>query len=272
MANISTYLNRITSAHSDKPKFMAMVAADLQPFVDAQNLLENLWTYFDLGTPTQVLIKGGRQNDVWDTRFDDTFGPYNDVPDRYVTIYEGGGAIGAQLDIIGEWVNLSRVITVPLPDPWFRLGDIPRGLGRGIVYNPNISTGTYLSALDDEIYKRLLVARIAANKWDGTSENALDILNMFFIDPATYPIVDDKQTMWTIYALAGKIPDPRTLEIFCGGYLPLKTAGVTTDYLVTSVDGAPIFGLGVNNGIIGGLGYGAVGVPAKDMIVNNLGQ
>ncbi|TXH35314.1 MAG: DUF2612 domain-containing protein [Rhodospirillaceae bacterium] len=48
MADISQYLTLVTSEHSDKPKFMALVEAISQPFVDVQNLMTSMPAKFDL--------------------------------------------------------------------------------------------------------------------------------------------------------------------------------------------------------------------------------
>ena len=48
MSNISDYQGLITSEHADKPKFMAMVGAVAQGFVDLQNFLESLQAEFDI--------------------------------------------------------------------------------------------------------------------------------------------------------------------------------------------------------------------------------
>jgi len=50
MADISDRLDLITSAHKDKPRFVATVAALLQPAVDAIWLLQHLYQYYDLDT------------------------------------------------------------------------------------------------------------------------------------------------------------------------------------------------------------------------------
>ncbi len=50
MIDITTYLNRITSEHKTKPKFMSMVEARLRPFIDLFELLETFDAAFDLDT------------------------------------------------------------------------------------------------------------------------------------------------------------------------------------------------------------------------------
>lgn len=42
------YTNLITSEHADKPKFMAMIALTVQPFIDQQTVLQSMPSLFDL--------------------------------------------------------------------------------------------------------------------------------------------------------------------------------------------------------------------------------
>lgn len=171
-------------------------------------------------------------------------------------------ATAAQLDIVGQWINLSREVQVPVPDPWFRWGDAKRGWGAGYWKQP-IDQSTYFVSLDDDTYRSLLIARIQGNQWDGTSSEALAIMQMFFT-PARIPgatlIVDDHLTMDTYYALSGAWPDTVTMELFANDYLGLDAAGVCTNHYINSVNNTPVFGWGVDNSMIGGWGHGSYGV------------
>lgn len=178
-------------------------------------------------------------------------------------------AVGPQLDAVGERINLSRNIVAPIRDPYFRWGDPTRGWGFGRWWQ-DIGYGNYITQLDDNTYRQLLYARILANKWDGTTESAIEIMNGFFNQfyPNSYVIGDDKMCLTLIYGMAGVIPDDIMLEIFSNGYLPLHPAGVRTYYLVTSVQNTSLFGWGVQNQYISGWGVGAWGMNAQDFITN----
>jgi hypothetical protein len=178
-------------------------------------------------------------------------------------------AVGKQLDIDGEWINLARNILVPLRDPWFRWRDPTRGWGM-VIWKEPFDTGTFLESLDDETYRRLLRARIAANHWDGTASQAKDILRSFFTDLSYNLIVEDRQAMSVIYAISGRIPSVLDLEIFDGDYLPLQVAGVTTYHLVTTIDESPIFGWGLDNDVVGGWGAGSWGASPRFVIEQQL--
>lgn len=44
------YTDLITSQHNDKPKFVAMTASDVEPFVEIENILLNIPSYYDVDT------------------------------------------------------------------------------------------------------------------------------------------------------------------------------------------------------------------------------
>ena len=218
------YLNLITPYHRSKPKFSAMIAAIVAPFILAQERIAGLIADFDIDS-----------------------------------------AIGVQLDAVGEWVGLSRYIVTPLENVWFSLGIEGLGLGQAPILGP-YDSDTGLTTLDDNLYRKLLKARIAINNWDGTVPAAQAALDIFFDDPDSLVFYDDRGDMTASIAISQKIPAILLLVILAGGYLPVEPGGVEVDYLVTSVDGAPCFGLGANNEFIGGLGFGAMANPIADRL------
>lgn len=218
------YRNLITPYHRSKPKFSAMVAAIVAPFVLAQDRIAGLVEDFDIDS-----------------------------------------AIGVQLDAVGEWVGLSRFIVTPLENVWFSLGIEGLGLGQAPILGP-YDSDTGLTTLNDDLYRKLLKARIAINNWDGTVPAAQAALDIFFDDPDSLVFYDDRGDMTASIAISQKIPAILLLVILAGGYLPVKPGGVEVDYLVTSVDGAPCFGLGANTDFVGGLGFGAMANPIADRL------
>lgn len=169
-------------------------------------------------------------------------------------------AVGKQLDVVGEWVGVSRTITVPLPQVYFSL-DVPGlGLDEGTLKGPFDPT-TGLLSLPDDAYRTLLRARIAANHWDGTIPGAYAVWDALFSASGYGILIVDNGDMSMMYALRGPVPDAVTLALFTGGYLNLKPAGVrVSQYLTPSVPHAPYFGIGLQNESIAGLGSGAFGV------------
>jgi hypothetical protein len=200
-------------------------------------------------------------------------------------------AIGAQLDVDGEWIGRSRFVSVPIPGAFFSF-DTP-GLG----WDEGLWKGPYdgadgISQLPDDLYRRLLYAKRAANSWDGTTDGAEAILRTFLPDPATLVFIDDDgravsppnyfafdtdgsgwdQGEWQssgpdTYSLslhytvgiAGRLPSAIELHILGGGLIPIKAGGVKVDYAVTTVDGAPLFGFDMEDDNVSGWDVGTWG-------------
>jgi len=215
--------------------------------------------------------------------------------ESFIEKFDLDTAIGVQLDAVGEWVGRSRYVTIPLPNVYFSF-DIP-GLG----WDEGVWKGPYdptegLTRLDDDLYRLLLRAKIAANHWDGTVPGARVALRKMFTellqlgaqpiisedgspllaedgspilaDPALFQgfYVEDTMRMSVIFALAGHLPSAIFLSLWAGGYIPLKPAGVEAIYLFTSVNDTPVFGFDVANGYISGWDEGSWGVNRPDLV------
>lgn len=150
-------------------------------------------------------------------------------------------AIGAQLDAVGEWVGRSRFIVTPIDNAWFSFDTAGLGFDQGVWRDPYASD-TGLTRLDDDSYRVLLRAKIAANGWDGTVEDAAAALDLVFGGNGSILYIEDRQDMSMIMGLAGSLPNALIIAMFGGGYIPIKPGGVRVNYVTTSIDGAPIFG------------------------------
>lgn len=219
-------------------------------------------------------------------------------------LFDIDSAVGVQLDRVGKKIGRSRNITVPISNVWFSFGDPLRGFGRGLWRGP-YSDGTQVSTLDDEVYRKLLRAKIRANVWDGTVEGAQDALDAFFDDPETQVFVVDQSVdlqpvayfgfsqgaaggfgrgiwkgrvdpsqdpnraaMALTVVVSGKIPPLVYLFLLAQDLISIKPEGVSVRYAVTSVDKTPVFGFGMQNDFVSGFGTGSWGVN-PDYFVNN---
>ena len=192
-------------------------------------------------------------------------------------------AIGAQLDIVGQWVGRSRDITVPLQGLYFSFDNPALGFDLGVWKGP-YDTGTGVSRLSDDEYRSLLRGKILSNSWNGTAAGAQAILDAFFGDPATHVFVQfegqaahpvapgvpslDQLDMSMIVGVSGKRPPLLYLALLSEGYLPTKPVGVRLTYLVTSVDRTPMFGFDVQNEFIAGFDTGSWGIGPYDPTSN----
>lgn len=171
-------------------------------------------------------------------------------------------AIGVQLDVVGEWVGRTRFIRIPIAGAWFSWDEEWKGWEQGVWYQPEYDTPSGITRLDDETYRTLLRAKIAANNWDGTLPSAKAALEILFPNGETQILVIDNQDMTMTFGVSGVIPSALFIALLSQGYLPLKPEGVRADYLITTVDG-PLFGWDVENEFIAGWDEGAWGAPPE---------
>lgn len=221
VSNTLRYLNRITSEHNQKPKFMASVAALVQPLADLSDAENSFSWSFDLDF-----------------------------------------AVGAQLDVIGQWVGRPRALVVPILGVYFSFDDSTLGFDRGVWKGP-FDPESGITHLSDEPYRVLLRAKIALNSWDGTIPQSNAIWNKIFSGTGikVYTIDYGDMSMGTV--LGGTTaPDALTRALFSQSYLQLKPEGVLhrgTSYI--TVLGAPAFGFDAQTAAVGGFDRGAWVAP-----------
>ncbi|KVT68933.1 DUF2612 domain-containing protein [Burkholderia ubonensis] len=169
-------------------------------------------------------------------------------------------AVGDQLDAVGLWVGVSRRIRTPLTGIYFSFDIDGLGFDQGIWKGP-FDPDTGLTVLDDDTYRLVIRAKIGANHWDGTLEQSAAILNSIF-GANTHVFIEDHQDMSMTIGISGKVPSAVFLALLAGGYIPLKPEGVRVNYtIVTTVDGAPLFGFDMNNQFVAGFDVGVWGRP-----------
>jgi len=138
-------------------------------------------------------------------------------------------AVGAQLDILGLWIGVSRRIKVPVSNVYFSWDTAGVGWEQGVWLQSTDATST-ISVLDDDTYRLVLRAKIGANNWDGTIITAAPILSEIFEDSGTYVQIRDNGDMsFTAYIL-GPEPSALKMALISGGYIPIKPAGVMANY------------------------------------------
>lgn len=179
--------------------------------------------------------------------------PYRDLAALAARIADGlydvDTAEGQQLDFTGQWIGAGRWIATEEP-VWFSLDVHGLGMDEGKWQGP-YETSQTLVQLDNANYRLLLYAKIAANYWNGTIEDAYAAWDQV-LAPAGWQIViqdglpkgpNAHGSMNVIQALMGPPLDAVTLALFQGGYLGLKSAGVGTGYMIQNQ--GPQAGLGL---------------------------
>jgi len=160
-------------------------------------------------------------------------------------------AVGNQLDIIGQWVGISRVVNV-LTNVYFSFDTIGLGFDEGTWFGPNDYT-TGLTSLPDENYRTLLRAKIALNHWDGTIPGAYSIYAILFANEGYNIIIQDNGNMTMYFGIVNGNPDAVTIALLVGGYISTKPAGVEiAAYYINSIPNTMIFGFDSIGPSIGG--------------------
>lgn len=168
-------------------------------------------------------------------------------------------AVGVQLDAIGLWVGLSRLVRSPLA-VYFSFDTPGLGFDEGSWKGP-FDPDEGLVSLDDETYRLFLKARVAANHWDGTIEGWKSVMDFAFSGSGFTVFMQDHQDMSISIYVAGTPPPAIFKELLTGDYLPLRPAGVRINGYFVSSAPAPLFGFDIQNAYIAGFDTGAWGVP-----------
>jgi hypothetical protein len=168
-------------------------------------------------------------------------------------------AIGVQLDQTGQWIGRNRELTEPVYDAYFSFDTDGLGFDQAVWQGP-YSPAEAIFYLDDETYRRLLYAKIAANNSDGTFETILSIYANFFSDPNTHLYIEDRQDMSYVVGLTGSIPNVLEQYLLTTEFVPLKPEGVRVYYEINSINHTAMFGFDLNNQFIQGFDQGTWGV------------
>lgn len=136
-------------------------------------------------------------------KLDAAHGVAKDIPKEF-DVY---GAVGKQLDVIGELVGVDRRF-------------------------PPVEIPGYPTLLSDEAFRKLILAKIAQNHWDGTNEGFWEIWDSVLggILDASYR---DNQDMSVDVEVRGTI-EPQVLEMLLRGLILPKPMGVGMRY--TAID------------------------------------
>lgn len=170
-------------------------------------------------------------------------------------------AIGAQLDVLGQWVGISRYASVTITGVYFSFDTEGLGFDQGLIKGP-FDPSEGLATMDDETYRTMIRAKIGANHWDGTLPSYQQIMAQIFAGTGTLAFAVDNQDMSMSVYFAGTQPSALLAGLIKSGAFPLKTAGVRiAGYFVSSVIGAPLFGFDIDSPLIAGFDTGAFATP-----------
>lgn len=171
----------------------------------------------------------------------------------FPSLFDVTKAIGDQQDILGKWVGVSRRLLVPLEGIFFSFGVAGLGWGQGILAGTVTDSGTLVS-LPDEVYRNLLLAKIASNHWDGTIPGAYTVLSTLFATAGFEILIQDNQDMTISIIFLGPNLDAVSSQMLRNGLLALRPSGVDIKGYFKAVE--PVFGFGRQDTIVSGWGSG----------------
>lgn len=214
MKTTQDYLDLVTSEYRNQPKFIAMISFFGDFSAWIQALLASFVPIFDLDTPP----------------------------------------VGNQLDIIGQWVGISRNVSIPIEGVFFSWDDTMFDGWDFGSWSPS-GAPTSITELPDSAYLNLIKAKIAANQWDGTTEGAYKVYALLF--PEFTVLIQDLCNMSYNLAIVGGRVDSLTLALLTGGYFQLRPEGIQIQKYLVSVDTNPGFAWDVENQYLSGWDEGS---------------
>lgn len=141
------------------------------------------------------------------------------------TKFDVDTAEGQQLDFIGEWVGIGRVLDAPLA-VYFSFDIVGLGFDEGTWFGPGDSIGGVV-ALDDETYRLVIRATIAADHWDGTLTSYQLIMTAALAGTGNTLYAIDNQNMTINIVVTGPPLSEIVRGIINAGQLAIKPLGVS---------------------------------------------
>lgn len=157
-----------------------------------------------------------------------TLQPLADMRDMILGLpaaFDLDAAVGAQLDAVGLWVGVSRVLSLEISNVYFSFDTDGLGWDQGSWWAPG-DPSTTLVSLPDDAFRTFIRARIGANHWDGTIPGAYAAWDSLFAGTAFSVLIEDLGAMKMNQILIGGTPDVVTTTLFESGELDLAPAGV----------------------------------------------
>ena len=166
----------------------------------------------------------------------------------YQQLYDLDFAVGEQLDVVGQWVGVTRALRTPL-QVYFSFDIEGLGFDQGLWKGP-FDPVTGITKLDDTHYRLLLKSRILNNVWDGSINNAYQLASIVFSTYNLVLFIEDYADLTMAIGLAGtgKI-DSVVFALLTEGYFKIKPAGVRIRNYFTASTPGPLFAFDLNDGV-----------------------
>jgi len=182
-----------------------------------------------------------------------------------LTAFDIDNAIGVQLDVLGEWIGRTRIVSQPISGVYFSFDTDGLGWEQGVWQGPYDPDAGFTS-LSDDTYRIVLKAKIAINSWDGQNDSLPAILDTALDGSGLkMQIVDNQDMTISVWVFPEEDINQVSLELLAAirqGYLTVKAAGVwagniQTPSILTPSVGSRFFGFDMDNEYIAGFDDGA---------------
>lgn len=165
-------------------------------------------------------------------------------------------AVGAQLDVLGQWVGQSRAISVDLTGIFFSWDTLGLGWDEGNWEDPH--GGGSLVVLVDTDYRALLKVVVARNQWDGTTEGAYAAWAVAFQGTDTTISIQNFGNASIALILSGSALSAVTIAMFQAGLYDIVSAGVLVlARIVSGGPGVKFFAWDEETSLLGGWNEGS---------------
>lgn len=180
--------------------------------------------------------------------FVDNLTSYGKIPG----LYDLTTATGICLDVIGQWVGVSRQLSEPITGVYFSFDDSTVGFDAGVWKGP-FDPLTGITNLPDEFYRLVINAKILNNNWDGTIESAYNITEVLFNSLGYDIFIEDKADLSMNLGLVTLINIiPLTMALFTSGKFNIKPIGVRINSYITQYTPGKIFAFDIQTDYLGG--------------------
>ncbi len=182
-----------------------------------------------------------------------------------IAAFDIDSAVGVQLDVLGEWIGRTRIVSQPISGVYFSFDTNGLGWDQGIWQGPYDPDAGYTS-LSDDTYRIVLKAKIAINNWNGQNDTLPPILETALEGSGLkMQIVDNQDMTISVWVFPEEDISQVSLELIAAirqGYLTVKAAGVwagdiQTPSIETPSVGNRFFGFDMDNEYIAGFDDGA---------------
>jgi len=182
-----------------------------------------------------------------------------------LTAFDIDNAVGVQLDVLGEWIGRTRIVSQPISGVYFSFDTDGLGWEQGVWQGPYDPDAGFTS-LSDDTYRIVLKAKIAINSWDGQNDSLPAILDTALDGSGLkMQIVDNQDMTISVWVFPEEDINQVSLELLAAirqGYLTVKAAGVwagniQTPSILTPSVGSRFFGFDMDNEYIAGFDDGA---------------